>query len=104
MTTVNGVTFGVIKNVRKSGNEEGVYFADVELSPQDGFPMETHFYCARSDDYAATGKWVYGEIVAGRHEGGVTQLAPNVDPVTGERPVITAPPQIQPISRGAQTL
>ena len=95
--TIGNVTFGAIKNVRKSGDEEGVYFADVDLSIAEGFPMETCLYCARSDDYVATGKWVYQQILDGNFEGQVTQLAAGVDPVTG------LPPQ-QPITSGAQTL
>lgn len=81
--TIGNVTFGAIKNVRKSGDEEGVYFADVEISEADGFPMELCFYCARSDDYAMTGKWVYQQIIDGNIEGQVTQLAAGVDPMTG---------------------
>lgn len=99
-TTIGPVTFNSIKNVRKSGDEEGVYFADVELSVAEGFPMERCFYCARSDDYAPTGRWVYQQIIDGNYEGELTQLAPNVDPATGELP----PQIVQPISQGAQTL
>jgi hypothetical protein len=96
--TIGHITFGVIKNVRKCGTEEGVYFADVELSEAEGFPMETHLYCARSDDYAITGRWVYQQIVEGNIEGSITQLLPNADVVTG-----IVPPN-KPISQGAQTL
>jgi hypothetical protein len=99
MTTIGTVTFGAIRNVRKSGDEEGVYFADVEISPDEGFPFETCLYCARSDDYAKTGKWVYEQIVAGNIEGQITQLAAGVDPVTGQ-----PQPQQQPTTIGAQTL
>ena len=35
--TIGNVTFGQIKNVRKSGDEEGVYFADVD--PMTGLPV-----------------------------------------------------------------
>lgn len=85
--TISNITFGVIKNVRKSGDENGVYFADVELSVAEGFPMETNFYCARSDDYAMTGRWVYQQIVDGSFEGVITQLVAGADPVTGLVPV-----------------
>lgn len=81
--TIGNITFGEIKNVRKSGDEEGVYFADVEISEAEGFPFETCFYCARSNDYATTGKWVYQQIIDGNIEGTVTQLDAGVDPVTG---------------------
>lgn len=91
-------TFGAIRNVRKCGNEEGVYYADVEISAAEGFPMETHFYCARSDDYAVTGRWVYQQIMDGNFEGELTQLAPYADATTG------VPPANQPISQGTQTL
>jgi hypothetical protein len=102
MTTVNGISFGAIRNVRKSGDEENVYFADVEISPEEGFPFDVHLYCARGDDYAATGKWVYAQITSGNHEGTITQLAANVNPQTGEPwPEVT---HRQPLSRGAQTL
>ena len=97
---IGNVTFGQIKNVRKSGNEEGVYFADVELSEAEGFPMETHFYCARSDDYAMTGRWVYQQIIEGNIVGTITQLAVNVDPVTGQPWVIPEQPQ----TSGSQNL
>ena len=98
--TIGNVTFGQIKNVRKSGDEEGVYFADVEMQEAEGFPMETHIYCARSDDYAKTGKWVYQQIIEGNIVGSITQLAPDVDPVTGQPwPVVT-----QPSTTGSQDL
>jgi hypothetical protein len=95
--TISNITFGAIKNVRKSGDEDGVYFADVEMSIAEGFPMETNLYCARSDDYAMTGKWVYQQIIDGNFEGSITQLIAGADPVTGLVPV-------QPISQGTQTL
>jgi hypothetical protein len=98
MHTIGTITFGAIRNVRKSGDEEGVYFADVEISPDEGFPFEVCLYCARSDDYAKTGKWVYQQIVDGNIEGQITQLAPGVDPVTGQ------PQPQQPTTQGAQTL
>ncbi len=100
--TIGNVTFGLIKNVRKSSDEDGVYFADVEIQEAEGFPFETCIYCARSDDYAATGKWVYQQIVEGNIEGEITQLLVGADPVTGlvpERREVA-----QPISQGAQTL
>jgi len=83
-TQISGITFGQIKNVRKSGDSEGVYFADIEISQAEGFPMEEFLYVARSDDYAITGKWVYEQIINGNIVGSITQLASNVDPVTGE--------------------
>ena len=97
--TIYPVTFGRLKNVRKSGDEQGVYFADVEISASEGFPMEWCFYCARSDDYAPTGKWVYQQIIDGNYEGELTQLDANVDPVTGKNPK-----QGQPTVGGAETL
>lgn len=102
MTKIDRVTFGTIRNVRKSGDEEGVYFADVELSPDEGFPFEVCLYCARADDYAKTGKWVYEQIVTGNIEGTISQLAAGVDPVTGA-PYLPRPVQ-QPTTNGAQTL
>jgi hypothetical protein len=99
-TKIGPVTFGSIKNVRKSGDEEGVYFADVEIGESEGFPVEWCIYCARLDDYAPTGRWVYQQIMDGNYEGELTQLAPNVDPFTGELP----PQVVQPISQGSQTL
>ena len=99
-TQVGNVTFGAIKNVRKSGDEDGVYFADIEISEAEGFPFELCLYCARSDDYAMTGCWVYQQIIEGNIEGGITQLAPNTNPETGE----PWPVQAQPASQGAQTL
>jgi hypothetical protein len=98
MTKIQHVTFGVISNVRKSGDEEGVYFADVELSGAEGFPMETCLYCARSDDYAPTGKWVYQQIIDGNFSGDIYQLASRQDPETLE----VMPDQ--PVSTGAQNL
>jgi len=98
--TIGNVTFGQIKNVRKSGDEEGVYFADVELQEAEGFPFETCMYCARADDYAKTGKWVYQQIIDGNIVGTITQLAPDVDPMTG----LPVPQTVQPISQGSQTL
>jgi hypothetical protein len=88
--TIGNITFGQIKNVRKSGDEESVYFADVEMSEAEGFPMIESFYCARANDYAMTGKWVYQQIIDGNIVGSITQLAAGVDPVTGLPPVIQA--------------
>ena len=98
MTTIQNITFGIIKNVRKSGDEDGVYFADVEISPAEGFPMEACLYCARSDDLALTGRWVYQQIIDGNFEGEVRQLEPRQNPVTLE----VMPDQ--PVVTGAQTL
>ena len=97
----NGITLLNIKNVRKSGDEEGVYFADVEMSCSEGFPPEWNIYCARSDDYAPTGKWVYQQIIEGNFEGDITQLLPFADPVTGL--VVQRSTQEPPV-QGAQTL
>lgn len=100
MTTVGTVTFHEIKNVRKSGDEENVYFADVTMTCAEGFPAETHIYCARGDDYAPTGRWVYSQIVNGNFVGEITQLLPNADPMTG----LVPEPFEQPSTQGAQTL
>lgn len=99
-TQIGNVIFGQISNVRKSGNEEGVYVADVEMSEAEGFPFETVLYCARSNDYAATGKWVYQQIIEGNIVGSITQMAAGVDPVTGQE----FAQQNQPVTTGAQTL
>jgi hypothetical protein len=98
-TQIGNIIFGQIKNVRKSGDDEGVYFADVEMQEAEGFPFETHIYCARSDDYAATGKWVYQQIIDGNIVGSITQLAPDTNPETGEPWDRT-----QPTTIGSQTL
>ena len=87
------ITFGTISNVRKSGDEEGVYFADVEISEDEGFPFEPHVYCARADDCATTGRWVYQQIVDGNIVGEITQLPPT-----------PAHEVAQPISQGTQAL
>jgi hypothetical protein len=97
-TQIGNITFGQILNVRKSGYEEGVYFADVEISEAEGFPFEACFYCARDNDYAITGKWVYKQIVEGNIVGTITQLAAGVDPQTG----LPYPPQ--PQTTGSQNL
>jgi hypothetical protein len=99
-TTIGNIIFGQIKNVRKSGHEEGVYFADVEMSEAEGFPFETHLYCARSDDYAITGKWVYNQIIEGNIVGTITQMAAGADPVTGQ----VSETQSQPSTTGSQDL
>jgi hypothetical protein len=99
-TQIGNITFGLIKNVRKSGNEEGVYFADVEMQEAEGFPFETHIYCARSNDYATTGKWVYQQIIDGNIVGSITQLLPDADPETGLVPTY----QVQPSTTGSQNL
>jgi hypothetical protein len=80
-----------ITNVRKSGDEEGVFFCDVEVSIADGFPFEKVFYCARADDFAESGKWVYQQIVDGSFAGEITQLLAGVDPMTG----LPADPPVQ---------
>jgi len=98
--TIGNVTFGAIRNVRKSGDEEGLYFADVDISFAEGFPFEECFYCAKSDDYAATGKWVYQQIIDGNFEGVLTQLGANCDPVTG----LPIENLVQPTVVGAQSL
>jgi hypothetical protein len=95
---IGNITFGQILNVRKSSEEAGVYFADVEISEAEGFPFETCFYCARDNDYAMTGRWVYKQIVEGNIVGAITQLAAGVNPVTGQ----PYPPQ--PQTTGSQDL
>lgn len=97
---IGKITFGRITNVRKSGDEEGVYFADIEISPDEGFPLEICLYCARSDDYAVTGRWVYQQIIEGNFEGEIIQLAADVDPQTG----LPFPEAVQQTVEGAQTL
>jgi hypothetical protein len=92
-TTIGNITVGAIKNVRKSGDEDGVYFADVSFSEAEGFQMETHLYVARSDDCAMTGRWVYQQIIEGNIEGSITQLPPTPQTATA-----------QPVTQGAQTL
>lgn len=96
--TIGNVTLGAIRNVRKSGDEPNVYFADIEISEAEGFPMLSCFYCARGDDYAMTGRWVFQQIIEGNFEGEIIQLEPGVDPMTG------LPPPPQPTVSGAQTL
>jgi hypothetical protein len=91
--TFNGVTLRGIRNVRKCGVENGVYFAEVELSMQEGFPFEWCNYCARADDLAVTGKWVYEQIVAGNFEGEM-----------GQETVVYPDEAPQPATQGAQTL
>jgi len=97
-TQIGNITFGQIKNVRKHEGTEGIYYADVEMSEAEGFPFETCIYCARSDDYAPTGKWVYKQIIEGNIVGSVTQLDSGVDPVTG------LPRPAQPTTTGSQDL
>ena len=97
---IGNITFGQIHNVRKSGDEEGVYFADVEMQEAEGFPFETHIYCARDNDYAITGRWVYQQIIDGNIVGTITQLTPGVDPVTGQSWDV----QEQPRTSGSQDL
>jgi hypothetical protein len=101
--TFGNITFGVIKNVRKSGDEDGVYVVDVEIQAAEGFPFEAHIYCARSDDLAMTGRWVYQQIIDGNIEGQVIQLAAGIDPTTGQPwPVRETP--TQPSANGIQTM
>ena len=99
-TTISNITFGNISNVRKSGDEESVYLVDIEISEAEGFPLEVCIYCARSDDRATTGKWVYAQILAGNFSGEIIQRAAGTDIVTGETIVVQAQPQ----SHGTQTL
>ena len=99
--TIGNVTFGQIKNVRKSGDEEGLYVADVEVSEAEGFPLETCIYVARANDYAMTGRWVYQQIIDGNIVGSITQIAAGLDPVTGLPPVVV---NNQPQTTGSQDL
>lgn len=99
---IGNITFGRITNVRKSGDEEGVYFADVEISPDEGFPFELCLYCARSDDYAMTGRWVYQQIIDGNFEGEMVQFPPLGIPRLGQTEALI--PEDQPAVQGAQTL
>jgi hypothetical protein len=98
MNQIGNIAFGKISNVRKLAEEDGVYFADVEIQVDAGFPAETVIYCARSDDYALSGRWVYQQIVDGNFEGEIRQLAPRENPVTHE----IMPDQ--PVADGVQTL
>lgn len=99
MQQIGNIFFGAIKNVRKSGDEEELYFADVEMAESEGFPFETNLFVARSNDYAMTGKWVYQQIIDGNIVGSITQLAPDTNPETGEPWDRT-----QPTTTGAQDL
>jgi hypothetical protein len=101
--TIGNIVFGEIKNVRKSGDEEGVYVADVELRGVDERSFTTSTYCARYDDCAITGQWVYEQIVSNNIVGSVTQLPVGVDLVTG-LPLQPIQSIAQPISQGAQDL
>ena len=92
MKQFGNITFGEISNVKKSGNEEGVYTVTLQISPAEGFPFEDSVYCARSDDYAMTGRWVYQQIIDGNIVGTIKQLPPNVDPVTEEPWPVRVPP------------
>jgi hypothetical protein len=80
---IGDCTLQNISNVRKCAHQEDVYFCDIEISFAEGFPFEKVLYCARSDDFAPTGKWVYQQIISGGFEGEITQLLPNTDPATG---------------------
>ena len=82
--TVGTVTFQKIFNVNKSADQEGVYFCEVTIDYNNGFPTETDWYCARSDDYALTGKWVYQQIIDGNYDGDIKQLQVGENPITGE--------------------
>jgi hypothetical protein len=97
--TVGTVTFQKIFNVNKSADQEGVYFCEVTIDYNNGFPPETDWYCARSDDYALTGKWVYQQIINGNFDGEVFLLQPYQDPITKE---IVLPEQ--PVTTGTQEL
>lgn len=97
---VSGIEIGEISNVRKSGDEDGVYFVDVEIGVQEGFPSEKMLFCARSNDYAMTGKHVYKQIMDQNFIGEITQLLPGADPVTG----IVAESTASPTVTGAQQL
>jgi hypothetical protein len=77
--TINGITFTNISNVREVFEERGVYLADVTIDHNNGFPVETGIYCARSDDYALTGKWVYQQILDGNFDGEITLMPPCAD-------------------------
>lgn len=87
-TIIENIEFGTISNVRKSGDEENVYFADVEISFSEGEPLQTLFYCARKDDIAPTGKWVYQNIIEGNIEGSIVQFEKGANPVTGKLPTL----------------
>lgn len=89
--TINGIVFGRIRNVRRCAIENDVYFAEIELSPQEGFPFEWCSYCARKDDLAVTGKWVYQQIIEGNFEGEM-----------GQEVLVEA--TAQPSTQGSQTL
>lgn len=92
---IGHITFGKISNVRKYVGDNNVYVCDVEMSLAEGFPFETASYCARVDDYAPTGKWVYQQIVDGNFEGQITELPEGFDLVTG---LPFDPPTQPPIS------
>lgn len=97
--TVSNVTFERIFDVKKSADEENVYFCKVVMNFNNGFPSETDYYCARGDDYAITGKWVYQQILDGNFDGELKQLQVGENPITGE---IVLPEQ--PVTIGTQEL
>jgi hypothetical protein len=80
---IGDCTLQNISNVRKCAQQEDVYFCDIEISFAEGFPFEKVMYCARSDDFALTGRWVYQQIIDGNFEGEIVQLLPDTDAATG---------------------
>lgn len=75
-TKIGQLEIGAIRNVKASGDEPNVYFADVEICFEENLGFESCLYVARQDDFAATGKFIYQQIVDGSFEGELIQLPP----------------------------
>lgn len=98
MTKIDHVYFGNIFDVKKSGDEDGTYFAKVEMSFGENEPLVAEYFCAKANDPVNTGIWVYQQIVAGNFQGELVQLAQGEDPY----PSVAAADQ--PTADGVDTL
>jgi hypothetical protein len=82
-TTFGTTTLGKISNVRTFNGDTSTYYCHLEIT-EDDLPTETVHYAARQSDMAATGAWVYQQIVDGNFEGVVTNVVDGTNVFTGE--------------------
>lgn len=77
----SGIEITNLRNVQRM--PDGAFMLNVDLITLED-PFETVTYCARSTDFAETGKWVYQQIIDGNFEGEITDWVPPPPPSAEE--------------------
>ena len=73
----NGIEITNLQNVQRM--PDGSFLLNVDLVTSSD-PLETVQYCARDNDVAETGQWVYQQVIEGNFEGEITDWVPPPPP------------------------